>query len=518
LSRLARDLHKKRLRKGLAAAQDEEFFELIWAANALQTGRETAATKILGRSYSVDAATDDMASPHAIYKWELETLVNETLTIPKQDIVKKNHTKSLNTKNYASITTLVNYLRKLEEQEYIVFGGSKDILKEMYRIAGRQFDWQRGYFNVPLFYRSAYIYGQGRCSDYLKSAYGTSLAEMSLVGFALHTATSEFPAFAPNLTVESVGLDSAALGRVLKLISRPIQEIRKIAAEQRSPWQMTAYRPSVLRRFPCISFRQGTRFLCPLPELILERVTSGVFYDVIGGPGEIRNEYGHRFEEYALKYIQAQLPALEAAGEWSYRADKQNIDTPDIIVSSTKTVTLAIECKASRMSFAARFSERADTDRGYDDIVKGVFQIWRFFSHCRRGLTGVEVDQSSVGMLLTLDSWLVMGGPITKDILRRAREMVGARDERITEEDRKPIVFCPITDLESVLADADEQSFVAAVLRATDAEHDGWMLSSIHKEVAKKRPRKQFPFDDLADLLPWWGMLEEAKSKAKKGG
>lgn len=388
----------------------------------------------------------------------------------------------------------------------------------MYRISGRQFDWQRGYFNIPSFYRSAFIYGQGYCAEYMGATYGTSLAEMSLVGFAIHTATSEYPALAPDISVEAVGLTVESLQRVLALISRPIDELRTLATEQRTAWQITAYRPSVLRRFPCVSFHGGKRFLCPLPDLIIERVTSGVFYDVIDGGGEIRHEYGRRFEEYVFLYMQGQLPKMGAKREWSYRFQQQNIDTPDIVVLNDDYLVAAIECKASRMSFAARFSEEAVMERGYDDIVKGIFQIWRFFSHCRRGITGVAMTEETVGMLLTLDSWLVMGGPVTKEILQRAHAFADRKDASILPEDRRAILFCPITDFESVLADADEVSFRQALKTATQPEYDGWMLSSVHDTLGKKQPRKPYPFDDMASLLPWWGVIEEKKRQKARGG
>jgi hypothetical protein len=50
---------------------------------------------------------------------------------------------------------LVNRLRKLEDVESAVYlrGGGLNIFGEMHRIAQRQFHWQRGYLNLPQFYR-----------------------------------------------------------------------------------------------------------------------------------------------------------------------------------------------------------------------------------------------------------------------------------------------------------------------------------------------------------------------------
>jgi hypothetical protein len=507
-------LYRKRLHRFLAAAPDEKFLELIWATNSLQSDREAAAAKVLGTSYPSEAASEDMTSSHAIYPWELETLANEALTVLKGPIPKGN--KSVDCQQWAAIVTAVSILRKLENQEYGVFSKPEDILREMYRIGGRQFDWQRGYFNKPLFYRSAFLYSGPKCASYLDQKSGTSVAEMSLTGFAIHTATREFPAINSNMSVLELGLDADAIGRVLQLISFPLAGLRDFAREQRAGWHITAYRPSALRRYPCVALPAGNRILCPLPELVIERVTSGLFYDLISGSGDVRNEYGKRFETYALQYIRAQLPNLGVRPEWSYKWRGQSFDTPDIVTAEDERVKLVFECKASRMSFAARFAEKATMERGYDDIVKGVFQLWRFFSHCRRGNTGVTLAADACGVLLTLDSWLVMGGPVTKEIMHRAHDLANTCAEPIPSEDRKPVIFCPVTDLETVLADSDEQSFLDAVQASTTEKYDGWMLSAVHREVGRVQPRKDYPFTDLATLLPWWGKIEQMKEERER--
>lgn len=514
MSRLSRDLSRKRLSKLLGAAPDEHFLELVWATDALQSGREGAARKILGTSYPPEAASSDMAGKYAIHKWELETLINEAFTTPKQIIKKKHHTKFLNCRNYMSMVTATNILRNLENHEYEVSSKPREILNEMARIAGRQFDWQRGYFNIPLFYRSAFIYGQGHCAEYLKQKYHTSLAEMTLVGFSLRTVAEEFPAFSPTISVPEIGLDREALKRVLSIISCPVANVRGLAKEQRAEWRITAYKPSVLRQYPCISFHNSERFFVPLPDLVIERVTSGIFYDLVDGGGSIRNEYGRRFERYSELYIQAQLPGLQVSPEWKYKVDGQSVDTPDLVIGHDDQVDVAIECKASRMSFAARFGDEPGSTHGYNDIVKGVVQLWRFCSSCRRGKTGRNLAPDVSLVLLTLDSWLVMGGPITRGTLQRAHELADAKFPSILAQDRRPIIFCPIADLEGVLADADETSFRQALRKASQPEFDGYMLSTLHKDFAPDRPRKKYPFDDLGELLPWWGTI--AKKRAER--
>lgn len=162
--------------------------ELLWATHALQSDRVGAARAVLGSSFQPEAATTDIPSQFAIYKWELETLVNELLTIPKQPVKRGGTEKNTSCRSFTAALAMARALRELENQEYGTGSKSSDVLKEMYRIAGRQFDWQRGFSNVPQFYRSAFIFGGPECSKYLSETHGTSLEEMSLVGFAIFAA------------------------------------------------------------------------------------------------------------------------------------------------------------------------------------------------------------------------------------------------------------------------------------------------------------------------------------------
>ncbi len=140
----------------------------------------------------------------------------------------------------------------------------------------------------------------------------------------------------------------------------------------------------------------------PLPQLILERVTGGIFYDIIDAGQEVRTEYGQRFEEYSIRYLRAMLPGIDWQAEHTYRIRKVEFKSPDILWPSDEGLRLVIECKATRMSVDARYADDLLAVRGYDDLIKAVFQLWRYFSHCRRGLTGATLHPDVTGMVLTL--------------------------------------------------------------------------------------------------------------------
>ena len=510
-----RAMFRKKLDKKLGYASDENLLEFIWAVNTLQSGNEAQAAAYFDHGYPREAATSDMTSKLAIYKWELETLANEVLVVPKSREFESG-ARILNTRMFETARQMVRILRQLENAESARALKDNRILREMVRIANRQFDWQRGYNNVVQFYRNAFVYGQGACADYFEERHGITLNDFSFVGFALFSQFALKPVLASDIDGTPIGLDRKRLEIALGVLARPIDEMKRLARTERHGIYETAYRPSVLRQHPCIAFgAAGERIRTPLPQLIIDRVTSGVFYDVIGGSGAVRADYGRRFEEYAISYLRAQLPEADWQPEHKYRLGKDTVDSPDILLMDKGAVSVAIECKATRMGYGARFGSVEIDERGFEDLIKAVFQLWRFFSHCRRCLSGVAVGADAVGAVLTLDGWLTMANLLEAEVLEAAEEMAARRDPQILEEDRRPIAFFPVTDMEATLMHATPASFVSAIRRRTDLDRRGYMLVTVHDEFEEPgQPEKPFPFgDDVGRLLPWWDVVDEEKRK-----
>lgn len=505
--KLDQDALRRRLADILAVSDDEQFVRAIWGLRAIQSRRSEAGLKVLS-NVPLEAITPHLYDPLAIYPWELETLANELLATPK-----RGHFRLFDLSRWPHPLQLAGLLRAVEQADGNVHRSKVPIMRELYRIQGRQFEWQRPVFWKPQFYRNAFIYGQGQSAAFFSERFGISIADMMYVGFALSASFLADPVHDRRQNLDWMNIPRATLDQVLSMISAPLTQVRRQSARDRTSALEIAYRPSVLRNFPCIAFgARGHRLRAPLPELITWRTTSGLFYDLIDAGGPVRADYGRRFEEYAKQYFAAMLPQLNQVPEWRYGPAKRSVDTPDfmLLASDSDDIEIAVECKATRMSLQARFGEKAEEERGYDDMVKGICQLWRFFSHCRRGRTGRVVAEDAVGVVLTLENWFVMGAPQLAEIEARALER-SKTDPEIEEQDRRSVIFCPMPDLEEVLTRATPATFRAAIKLAS-GERKGWLLSLVHQDIRDpSTPAKPFPFDEqFSELLPWWGRLGKA--------
>jgi hypothetical protein len=188
------------------------------------------------------------------------------------------------------------------------------------------------------------------------------------------------------------------------------------------------------------------------------------------------------------------------------------VDTPDLLVRDGEKIVIAIECKATKLTYLAQFAEDPfeAEKKQYLQIANGVFQLWRFFSHVRRGFVKEPLDADTSAMVVTLDSFLMINPEITAKIIEEATSLADKEGE-LAAEDRCHIIFCPIQDLEYVLSLSTEDSLLATLKTSREQKYIGWGLREISREQAAGEvsiePRR-FPFQ-LDSLLPWWERSNE---------
>jgi hypothetical protein len=255
-----RDRYRRKLTELLSKSDDESFFHMVWAIDALRSGRAEAASRCIG--YPPEAAGAKIGSQFAMHPWELETLVGQLLTTPKLTARDAALNWPTNCMQFDTGAVAVNYLRNLENEEAGLYLPSLGIWGEMHRIGQRQFPWQRGYFDAPQLYRYAYIYGQGSCAEYFERTHGLTVNDFSFIGVGLFMSFQERPWLVQPFSMEDVGVSAATMTSALRLLSTPIEDahvetasiVEAANAKQGAPIP-TAFRPSLLRQFPIISER-----------------------------------------------------------------------------------------------------------------------------------------------------------------------------------------------------------------------------------------------------------------------
>ena len=378
------------LAKALKLVKHDELLKAIWAVRAIQSNRVTA-----GQRYIEDipngAATNKLTSKFAVFPWRIETLVNEMLALPegKEASLKQFH---IDIKKFAAIAYVSNKLYAAENADDAVkLESGMHILNEMHRIIQKQYDWQSGFATYPNFYRAGFLYGGPLSKAAFKKRVGADIDVFSETIFIL------FGAYQDNPSVTSSGAigrtNPSDVRRILSHISLPHAKAVVVSRRLRDWKSHISYRKSLLRTWPIISFED--KFYCPLPELLILRIGSGLYYDLISPDGSVRNEISKKFESYICELLRRTFyPDLLSSD--TYKVGKNIIDSPDVLIEERGLVSIIGECKATRMSFEAMFSDNPleEAARGYNEIVKGILQIWTYSIRSRLGSTGRRLSDS----------------------------------------------------------------------------------------------------------------------------
>jgi hypothetical protein len=518
MSTLRRDIYRKKLRSMLSMADDRDFIVMCWAARSIQSGFAAAASPYL--NFPREAVTRSLTDIHSIYPWYIETLINELFITFKAPNKHRGNDRILNCATFAAIAAVRNVLRELENAEDGIVLQRANVLREMHRLAQRQFEWKRGFLSMPQLYRAGFLNGGEHTEDYFQRSVGCSVTEFSHATFGITAVLHHRPALPLDADLTGANLTRALTRQVLEHISLPIDQARIRAAQLRSNPGHVGYKKSVLRTHPCIIF--GNEVIAPLPELISLRGLNGIFYDVVTGPEAVKNEISARFEKYCLDFMSPILTDMQIDSDVEYRRGTNLVRSPDLLLSRNGRLSVIIECKATRMTYEARFGEDplVESARGYAEMAKGVFQIWRFVSHIRRGyLPQITMSDGICGLVVTLDSWLSMAGLLIEDVIASARTMAAESDRDITAIDQIPVRFCMVDDLENTLSSATTDSFLGTIIASTSEEHRGWLLTSVHDQFfgAEQVEERDFPLADRMHEVQgdWWKQMDE---NAKKRG
>lgn len=516
-ARVSFDYHYRKLQGLLSKADDRAFMQMIWAVDALQTGRDATAAKLL--KYPAEAANARLNAKYAVHRWELETCLVQLFLTPKK-ARSPGRNRILNCHEFGAMVAVINRLRDLENAESARRLNPSGIFGELHRIAQRQFHWQRGYYNLPQLYRYWYLYCQGECAAYFEKRYGFSIHDFTFGGFGVFAACHTVPYFHESFALQDAGLENELVRRVLPLLALPLPQMRKFMASNAQTMNAKhgrplpiAYLPSALRQFPLVGLEdQPGMFIAPIPELILLRVTSGLYYDLIGAGGKLLNEPADRFEQYCADFIRESYPRFSVRRAYQHGTRRAPLHTPDLLVADAGKIAIVAECKATKLTYLAQFADDPflAQEQQYEQLAEGVVQVWRFFSHARRGVIQEDTAPEAYGIILTLDTYLSFSRDLSAKVFERALEISSAEPD-IIDVDRRHVMFCPIQDFEQLSGRGTEDTLQAALKASTDPKYEGWALREIHRETSREQniPRKKYPFK-MAALLPWWDRLQRS--------
>ncbi len=516
-----RDLNRRKykntlvkLKSHVAALDTYKLFQSAWSIDALQSERHEYAIPYL--SFRSDAAVSSPTSSYAIHRWEIETIL--TLNVILSEGCPKAQNGRIEPKeHFDNFANTVNFLRNVENYEYGAIGKPEEIFSELHRIGQRQFAWQRGFASSERLYRFAYIYGEGPIADHFYEKYGVTVKDFILTGLLLYTCFQQQPWIQRKIDIEilkKLNLEQISCERAFALLSCDISELKtKNRDVVRKTYQNNTprvpYLPCALRQYPVVLNHITGEAISPLPDIIMLRVTEGLYYDVVEAPQAIFEQSNFRFEKYVRDAIDGFFPRFKVLSSQPYGPKKAQKQSPDVLVIDNSEIKIVIECKATKLTHAAKFSEDPfnSAAQSYKQIVKGIVQIWRFLSDARlKKFSELPLSDQVYGIVLTMDSWMQMSSELQNRAIAAAQAEV-ADDNEITDTDKKQVIFCSMQGLSDIMfISSENEIFCTLECALLEKKYGGWLLQDVRRDISEASIRREFPHDIQA-LLPWWRLL-----------
>lgn len=514
------------LMKKLSDTDDHPILVMAWAIRILQSRHAENARSFL--RYPVEAENPSKFSDFRVHNWELETLLTVNFNTPKFGYP-VHMREPVDTREYSELADLINLVKAVEQYESKKRVTVENIMAEFHKISHRQFPWQIGWEHVANLYRHIFIYGQGECAKYFEETYGLTVIDFVASAFALYVQTQLGPWCKP-LEVFPIKVADGAMAKTIGMVSSEIWNTKRESLGMFKRFAKSlgyinvGYHPSYLRIKPLVtSAVLNGQYIAPFPEFVLMRATVGLFYDLISAPTAVMNDARLRFEEYGRKVIKAYLPEFEPEPSVPYVHKNSPAETPDILMKRDGQIVVVFECKATKLSFQAQYSDDPAKDaRGqYEQIAKAVFQLWRFFCHVRLGIIDHPLAEQVAPIVLTMEAWTQTSAELRVQMIERANEMAAAKEPDMTEADKRTPVFVSIAELEYVLSRSTADQLLGTFEAATLPEHGGWSVNSVRDTVYPDPEQfKAYPLDP-GELMPWWADVQETAKvalEAAKGG
>jgi hypothetical protein len=442
-----------------------------------------------------------------IFEWELDTLSVELLVnavYPDSTLAND----SLRQWNY--FAAAINKLKTFEDA-LVSLHPSGTILREVHRLAHRQFPWQQPPSSSSLA-RYFKIFAYPDLNMILERTIGLSGRDLYRLGMALtgHFSTSFALENPPRINIP--GLTHAKLDALTHRIAKPVDELRHLAQEHHVVNANYAYILNPLRQYPLVrlSTNKGQFLLAPIPTFLFRRFTDGIYYEINRDDG-FAEAFGHSFQSYVGDVIKRALAdtTLAVYPEEEYWVGRNRKDTADWIVVDDLAV-LFVECKTKRLRHEAKMdiqSPQALEDE-LEILVLCLVQIYKTIHDYELGhyppIPRAQ-KRNIYPVVVTLEEWFAFGPQIIKEIDKRLQEKLTLEGLNSSVANDKPYSIVSAGDFEK-LVQVVALVGIDAVLakKVVDPEPRQWIMDAFLRHAFPselKTARFLFP-EALDEIVP----------------
>lgn len=435
------------------------------------------------------------------FLWELDTLAREVLLHCEPNFGKP-------VEDWSQVATALNKLKKAEEEGSNININAANVMSELPRIGHRQFHWQQGVTAVDLA-RTTKIYRCPAMNDVVRTVYGISAEQVASASFAAFATYMEYFAIRndwPENVTELLGFNPRPVIEHLTVDLAIMKQNTHDARALNGNW-VYAFNP--LWSHPLIRIEGGAKIICPIPGLLVRRMTDGLYFDIAGHDVDALSAHmGPAFQDYVGEALhRANKGRFTIWGEETYGRASQRKSTVDWILGDD-TASLFVEVKLLKMGRATK-EVLAPDDAITNQLKKLAKAIGQVYATLRDALNQAYPKWKPYGkpvypIIVTFDNWAISANKMASDFAGLVENELARRDIELTILSDHPYVVCNANEFEAAIQVMHQVGIQAVMEPLTCGERIGWLFSG-HLQQAFSRElglvEALFP-EEIQNYLP----------------
>lgn len=448
--------------------------------------------------------------PHRVrdylFPWDLDIVARELIL----------HASSTGTRridNFNSLKDVVNRIRDTENvsaQAYFAERGTdaQSAFASLFAVVHRQFPWQRKQSWTELM-RYLKIFGEKEVEAVLQSGTGLSIREWYFMGMAVSGHMLREPGINADQDFRYFGIPLENSQRFFNKLGIGIEELRRKTHESQRYDENWLYSWNPLDETPLVSLdpKYPNRLHCPEPDLLLRRVSHGLYYDIVNVRG-FANPFGQAFQAYIGEVARETFSGVtfELLEEEQYTVG-QNVKHGTDWILIDRGANLFIECKTKRVRKAAKLAFDHDAVSADVDVLAGaIVQLYKNIEDALQEHTHWKPNGLPIyPLVVTLEDWYLFGPALSGMLRKLVLEKLQA--QRLSPEILESMPYTVMSSSEfeqtgSVMAKVGIGAFFSNKHRP---EYRDWLPQDYAKELfldAWKESSRRLFADDWKRLFP----------------
>ncbi|CAO3872873.1 hypothetical protein [Achromobacter mucicolens] len=468
----------KPFRNALRTLSLEESLHILWQYSVHLSG--DVEIPEMARVLGLDRRGVPLHVADYIHHWDLALLAREVLL----NASARGHASLL---ELPVLKRIFNHVKDLSS--FRPEPNWQQLLLHMHRLAHQQFPVQRG-VQVSDLMRYKLIFEHPGMNGVFEKGVGLSPKVFYFLGCAVAGAVKSKPFFVTSADFTSFGISDDERDSFFSRMAAPTALLKeRILGTQRfgRSWAFTV---NPLQSTPLVNVDPlfPDRVYCPIPGLVLRRITSGVYYDLVKIDG-FENGFGFAFEHYIGLVMRK---SCKKAIPWAvhkpqpYMVGKKRKHHGADWILSDGTANLFIECKATRIRAEAISAETySDVEKTVQRLADMVVQNYANISDALSGVTDWTPNNlPSFSVVTTLEDFIAFGGVVAQPV--REKVIEGLRAKGLPEElvDQVPYSLVSAAEFEGICAVLNEHSAFHLFSAKNKGECSQWLFSAFCAQPA----------------------------------